>query len=87
MDPASELAEFIECGIELGTRDRELAGRRGVRLDTRLETPEDQRKRDEPLLGAVVEVALDASPRGVCGLDDPRSRGGQLLTRVHVGER
>ena len=34
MDPASELAEFLECGIELRPRDRELAGRRGVRLLT-----------------------------------------------------
>ena len=87
MDPASELAELLECGVELGARDRELARRRGVRLETRLETPEAQRQRDEPLLGAVVKVALDPSARRVRGLDDPRSRGGQLLTRIHVRER
>ena len=87
MDPASELAELLQCGIELGARDRELARRRGVRLETRLEKPKAQRERDEPLLGAVVKIALDASPRGVRGLDDPRARGGQLLTRIHVRER
>jgi hypothetical protein len=37
---------------------------------------------DELLLGAVVEVALDAPPRRVGALDDPRPRGAQLL---HVG--
>src|SRR5829696_50546 len=83
MDPASEFAEFLARGIELGPRDRELAGRRGVRLKTRLETSEVQRERDEPLLSAVVEITLDASPRGVGGLDDAGSRGGQLLTQSH----
>ena len=87
MDPASELTEFLECGIELGPRDRELARRRGVRLEARIEHPQAQRQRHEPLLGSVMEVALDASARGVRGLDDPRPRRGELLTRVRVGER
>ena len=73
MDSARELAELLERGIELGARDLELAGRRGVWLDTRFETSKDQRNRDEPLLGAVVEVALDAAARAVLGLHDPRS--------------
>ena len=34
---------------------------------------------DEPLLGAVVEVALDLAPRGVGGLDDAGPRRAQLL--------
>ena len=39
-----------------------------------------QRDGDEPLLCAVVEVALDLSPRAVGGLEDPRAR------RAHLGE-
>ena len=37
MDPASELAELLECGIELGARGRELAlaAEFGSRLDSR----------------------------------------------------
>ena len=38
-----------------------------------------ERHRDEALLGAVVEVALDPAPRGVGGLDDAGARGVQLL--------
>jgi hypothetical protein len=35
-----------------------------------------QRERDEPLLGAVVKVTLEASPLAVPGLDDPRAAAG-----------
>ena len=38
-----------------------------------------EHQRDEPLLGAVVEVAAEAPPLGVAGLDDPRARGAQRL--------
>src|SRR5215207_11210117 len=82
MDAASELAELLECGIELCARDGQLVRSRAVRFQARLETSEAERKRDEPLLGAIVEVAFDASPRRVRSLDDPRSRGGQLLTGI-----
>ena len=39
-------------------------------------SPSDER--DQPLLGAVVEVALQAPALGLPGLDDPRPRGLQL---------
>ena len=46
----------------------------------------DSDSADEPLLGAVVEVALEALPLGVARLDDPRSRRAQLLeTCPHLG--
>ena len=39
---------------------------------------QDDRERDEPLLRAVVEVALELAARGVAGLDDPGARGPQV---------
>ena len=48
---------------------------------------EPERDRDEALLRAVVEVALEPPPLGVADLDEPRARGGELLVRVGVGQR
>ena len=43
-------------------------------------------ERDEPLLGAVVQVALQPPALGSAGLDDPRARGAQLLdARAQLG--
>ena len=36
-------------------------------------------QREQPLLGAVVEVALEPAPLGVAGLDDPRARRAQIM--------
>ena len=45
-----------------------------------------ERERDEPLLRAVVEVALEPPPLGVARLDDARPRRAQLLElRAHLG--
>ena len=41
-------------------------------LEARSQQPERERQRDEPLLGAVVEVALEPAPFLVGRLDDPR---------------
>ena len=46
-----------------------------------------QRERDEPLLGAVVQVALDAPPRRVGRLHDADAGLGQLAPRLGVGDR
>ena len=48
--------------LRLGRVRRQLAG----------DQPQQDRERDEPLLGAVVEVALELAARGVARLDDPR---------------
>jgi hypothetical protein len=42
---------------------------------------------DELLLGAVVQVAAKPAAFLIARLDDPGTRGGQLLARVNVGER
>ena len=46
-----------------------------------------ERDRDEPLLGAIVQVALEPQALGVADLHDARPRGGQLLVGVGVGQR
>ena len=46
-----------------------------------------ERDGDEPLLGAVVQVPLDAPPLGVARGDDPRARIGQVAHRAaQVGD-
>ena len=56
------------------------------RAAARLQQPQVERERHELLLGAVVEVALDAPARGVGGLDDAHARDAQLLdARAQVG--
>ena len=46
-----------------------------------------ERDGHEPLLGAVVQVPLDAPPLGVAGGHDPRSRVGQVAHRpAKVGD-
>src|SRR5206468_9787422 len=40
---------------------------------------ERERERDEPLLGAVMQIADKPAPLGVAGLDDPETRRTQLL--------
>ena len=41
--------------------------------------PQREREHHEPLLGAVVEVALEPPPLGIARLDGARARGAQLL--------
>ena len=41
--------------------------------------PQREREHHQPLLGAVVQVALEPAALGVAGLDGARARGAQLL--------
>ena len=72
VDAARELAQLPERLGELvaGGRDQRL-GRRRVAADVGLDQPELQGEGDQPLLGAVVQVALEPPPLGVAGRDDP----------------
>ena len=79
MDPAGQLAQLgggrrerLADPLERGT------GRLRVALGQAAREPHVQRERDEPLLRAVVEVALDPAAGVVGGLDDARARGAQL---------
>ena len=53
-------------------------GRRRVAADVGLDQPQLQRQGDQPLLRAVVQVALEPPALGVAGGDDPLARGLQL---------
>ena len=79
MDPARQLAqlggglgELVAEPVQEGTRGLRLAAHPGAgHADV-------EGQRDEPLLGAVVEVALDLPARRVARLHDPGQRGAQL---------
>jgi len=63
MDTARQLAQLRERVPELVARRVEQpGGRRRVGVDLGAGEPELQRQRDEALLGAVVQVALDSPP-------------------------
>ena len=80
MDPARQLAELLERLRELGAGPGEQLARSGrVAREPRLGEPKRQRERDEPLLRAVVQVALEPPPLGVARLDDARARPAQLV--------
>src|SRR5207245_7883758 len=74
MDAACELAQLLERLRELlARRVEQLLGDLGVLLQLGLGKPKRQRQRDEPLLGAVVQIPLEAPPLLVTGRDDARA--------------
>ena len=87
MDAARELAQLVERLGELvaGGVDEQL-GRRRVLADVPLEEAQLHGEGDEALLGAVVEVALEALALGVAGRDEALARRPQLLEpRLRLG--
>ena len=75
MGEAAQLVDrLLGVGAQLAQRPPELIVRH--RLGLRVGQPHPQR--DQPLLGPVVEVALDLSPPGVRGRRQPRARGPQV---------
>jgi hypothetical protein len=80
MDASRQLAELLERLRELlGGAAQELCGLVGVCVQLGLSEPEGERERDEALLRPVVEVALEATPLGVTGLQEALARMAQLL--------
>src|SRR4051794_12767044 len=70
VDAAGQLAQLTQGEPELLARVREKALRAlGIAVDLRLQRPDLQRERDEALLRAVVEVALEPAALGVLDLD------------------
>jgi hypothetical protein len=80
VDAAGQLAQ-LGGGLRelLAEAVEERAGRLRVLGQPRAGHAHVERERDEPLLRAVVQVALDLAPRVVGGLDDARARGLELL--------
>ena len=89
VDAGGERAHLVDRGVDAAA---ELHQRRRL---ARLRAPEARRREleldaqaDEPLLGAVVEVALDPPALAVGRRDDPRARLGELLERpAQVGHQ
>ena len=80
MDPARELTELLERRRQLLTGCVDDRSRLvGVGRRARLGEPERDGERDQPLLGAVVEVALEHAASLVGRLDDARARCPDLL--------
>jgi hypothetical protein len=79
MDPARELAQFAEAGVELGARGGERHRRGAVRRQRALRGGQHHRRDHEPLLRPVVQVALDPVAGRVGGRHDPGARGLELL--------
>ena len=88
MDAAGDLPQVIKHAHELrgdivhdlGTDLATFGGCRRCR-------PQPQGQRDEALLGAVVQVVLDAPAGLIRGGDDPRARGHQLSPALRVRDR
>ena len=89
VDPAGELAQLGERFVELGARAGEhLGGALGIGDRAVAGEPQAQPDRDQALLGAVVEVALEAAAFGEARLHDARARGAQVFdTRAQLGVR
>ena len=80
VDAVREVAKFLHRLVDRGAKLVEnRPGPLRVRVDELADRSEVRLERDEVLLGAVVEVALDPAPLGVGGGDDARPRRPQLL--------
>ena len=88
MDPERHLAQLVhharqplDDAGQLGVELAEL-GRHG-----RLSRAQLERERDELLLRAVVQVALDPLPCRIGGGHDPRARSGELRSALGIRDR
>ena len=86
MNPPGELAQLGDRLLDLVLCARERV--RVGRVTTGGREPERERERDEPLLSAVVEVALESPPLGVGGGNEPDARCPHLRElRPHLGRQ
>src|SRR5204862_6904904 len=79
METARELADLLQPGRQLVDRRLEQVP---VLYGPVAHPAEAEQDRRQPLLCAVVEVALDPPPLGVGDLHEPRPRRLQLLLRL-----
>ena len=80
MDAARELAQLRERGVELVAGALEqLVGRERVLVQLRARDPDVERHRHEPLLGAVVQVALEPAALLEADAEHPLARAAQLV--------
>ena len=79
---ASSRSSSSDCESSSLAEADELLRQRRVGADAALDHPQLERDGDEPLLRAVVEVALQPPPFRVAGGDDALARGAQLREPV-----
>jgi hypothetical protein len=72
MDAVGQVAQLAQRGGELLARRRQEPRGLGAGLEPGAERAELERQRDEPLLSAVVEVALQPPPLAVAHLEQDR---------------
>ena len=87
MDAAGELAQLLERGVELlaGAVEQRLGGL-GVLAQAAARQAHVEGHRDQPLLGAVVQVALQAPALLQADAEHPLARRAQLLDlRAQLG--
>src|SRR5207253_852714 len=78
-----DLADLGQSGAELVLRDeKHVSGRRRIRLELTRDDVQAQARVDEPLLRAVVEVALESAALLVAGVDHAGARVAQLALRL-----
>ena len=93
VDPPRQLAQLLDRELGLLPRLRHQLGRaRRIARDPRLREPEREGHGDEPLLGAVVEIALDAPALLVRGGEDALPGVAQIVDpraqlRAHAATR
>src|SRR5437870_1068584 len=88
MKSTRELAEFLERALEVVADAREQWLRRGwILAQAFLGNAQVHSEGDEPLLGAVVEVAFESAALGHACFDDAGARGGQLVVCLDALQR
>ena len=88
VDAVSELPQLGDRLAELGLGLVEARGELAVLVasEPRAQEPQCQREADEPLLSAVVKVALEPPALGVARLDDAGARRAEILQlRARLG--
>src|SRR4051812_33503504 len=82
MDAPSELTKLTDRDLQLGSGIISGNDRIVIRPThcpkTCPEQSEGERQRNEPLLGAIVQISFESAPLGIGGFDDPRSRATEL---------
>src|SRR5947207_1837460 len=79
VNAARHVAKLLEGQRNLATRPVELVLRLWVSSNSLLQPTELQGKRDQPLLGAIVQVALESLPFLLPRLDHASARAPQLV--------
>jgi hypothetical protein len=88
MDPVGELSQIVDRAPQLGVDLFEARAEHVTlrRPEPSLQETKREHETDEPLLGAVMEVALEPPALGVTRFDDAGTRGAEIFElRAHLG--